>query len=270
MPRKKASSKKKKTKKKAKRKVVKKVKPKKRKKKTLNKPKKNTAKKKKKNIPKKKNKQVKKKKTQVKAKVKKTKPKKESSTFYCRSCRKYHTKSSKIGKEHSKPKVSKKNKPAKAVAKQPKIKEKKVKIKEEKFEILPINEVKIDYLVEKGRSQGFVTEDEILCTIPDVEEHLEEVEEFIMKLFKFGIDIVRPKEKLLSITEAGEKEDLKPKVDLSMISPDSIQMYLKEIGKIDLLTKAEEVELAKKKDRGDKDGFKQMIEANLRLVVSIA
>lgn len=214
-------------------------------------------------------KQTNKRKNQAKSKVK-SKP----NTYYCRSCRKYHTKTSKIGKEHLKPvserkaikakkKTTKKSKPTQAKKKAP------TKVEEE-FEIKPIDPVKVDYLVEKGRSQGFVTEEEILHVIPDVEEHMEEVEEFIMKLFKFGIDIVRPKEKLLSVSEMNEKEKDKPTIDLSMISPDSIQMYLKEIGKIDLLTAQEEVELAKKKDRGDKEGFKKLIEANLRLVVSIA
>lgn len=270
MPRKKSQSKRK-----TKRKVVKKAKPKLRKKKTLKKTQKTTPKKRKKKISPKDNILKTKKRTQVRAKAKKPKAKTESKTYYCRSCRKYHTKNSKIGKEHLKPLSKRKNSPKKAVAKTKKPrrieKKKDTKIKEEQFEVTPIDEVKIGYLVEKGRSQGFVTEDEVLHTIPDVEEHLDEVEEFIMKLFKFGIDIVRPKEKLLSVAEMDEKEkETKPKIDLSMISPDSIQMYLKEIGKIDLLTAQEEVELAKQKDRGDKDGFKKMIEANLRLVVSIA
>ena len=258
---------------KIKKKIIKKAEPKQKKKKTLKKSKKITTKKKK-NIPKK-NKKQSKKKIQPKIKSKKPKAKSEPLTYYCRSCRKYHTKNSKIGREHLKPKAKKKNQVVKIKVKKESFKKENrkkenIKIKEEKFVIQPLNQAKIDYLVEKGRSQGFVTEDEVLSTIPDVEEHLDDVEEFIMKLFKFGIDIVRPKEKLLSIVDMDKKEVIKPKVDLSMISPDSIQMYLKEIGKISLLTAQEEVELAKKKDRGDRDGFKQMIEANLRLVVSIA
>jgi len=59
-------------------------------------------------------------------------------------------------------------------------------------------------------------------------------------------------------------------VDLSKLSADSIQMYLKEIGKIPLLTSEEETELAKRKDKGDKEAERKIIEANLRLVVSIA
>jgi len=58
--------------------------------------------------------------------------------------------------------------------------------------------------------------------------------------------------------------------DLGQISSDSIQMYLREIGKIPLLKSEEEVSLAKRKERGDKEADRKLIEANLRLVVSIA
>jgi RNA polymerase primary sigma factor len=63
---------------------------------------------------------------------------------------------------------------------------------------------------------------------------------------------------------------VEPKVNLSDLSQDSIQMYLREIGKIPLLTAEEEVALAKRKERGDKEAEMRLIEANLRLVVSIA
>jgi RNA polymerase primary sigma factor len=70
----------------------------------------------------------------------------------------------------------------------------------------------------------------------------------------------------------GEQPDLEEgtSFDLGMISQDSIQMYLREIGKIPLLTAEEEISLAKLKERGDKEAEKKLIEANLRLVVSIA
>jgi len=68
----------------------------------------------------------------------------------------------------------------------------------------------------------------------------------------------------------GEQPDMKGSFDLGTISQDSIQMYLREIGKIPLLNADEEVSLAKRKERGDKEAERKMIEANLRLVVSIA
>jgi RNA polymerase primary sigma factor len=68
----------------------------------------------------------------------------------------------------------------------------------------------------------------------------------------------------------GEQPDMDVPFDLGQISSDSIQMYLREIGKIPLLKTEEEVSLAKRKERGDKAAERKLIEANLRLVVSIA
>ncbi len=88
-----------------------------------------------------------------------------------------------------------------------------------------------------------------------------------------GIRIIEDSGRILG---SGEKrEELTGKsssltFDLSKLSSDSIQMYLKEIGKVPLLTSAEEVELSKRKEKGDKEAEKKIIEANLRLVVSIA
>jgi RNA polymerase primary sigma factor len=68
----------------------------------------------------------------------------------------------------------------------------------------------------------------------------------------------------------GEQPDMDGEFDLGSISQDSIQMYLREIGKIPLLNAEEEVALAKRKERNDREAERKMIEANLRLVVSIA
>ena len=62
----------------------------------------------------------------------------------------------------------------------------------------------------------------------------------------------------------------KKRLDLTDISADSIQMYLREIGKVSLLSTEEELQLAKRKERNDKEAMRRLIEANLRLVVSIA
>jgi len=137
----------------------------------------------------------------------------------------------------------------------------------------------------KGLARGFVTEMEIMHVFSEVEEYLPAYEEFLNRLDKDGVNIIEMREGLLG--KSGEREgamasirivnkdkDIKrdaKKSPLEMeISTDSIQMYLREIGKIPLLTGAEEVELAKRKERNDREAERRLIEANLRLVVSIA
>ncbi|OGH65698.1 MAG: RNA polymerase sigma factor RpoD [Candidatus Magasanikbacteria bacterium RIFCSPHIGHO2_02_FULL_47_14] len=136
------------------------------------------------------------------------------------------------------------------------------------------------HLIDKGRGRGFLTETEIFRIFPKLEEYVPIYESFLDALDRSGVTIVeqgggllgRPQEQqdLLS-TLQGEQPDIETgSFDLGNISQDSIQMYLREIGKIPLLTAEEEVALAKRKERGDKEAERRMIEANLRLVVSIA
>lgn len=141
---------------------------------------------------------------------------------------------------------------------------------------LPTEEA-IEMLLKKGRTRGFVTESEVLHTYKDLEEYTHLFEEFLTKLDAMGVQVVEMKEGILGMKEHREttlntirstKE--KKRFDLTDISADSIQMYLREIGKIPLLTAEEEVALAKRKERNDKEAERRLIEANLRLVVSIA
>ena len=81
--------------------------------------------------------------------------------------------------------------------------------------------------------------------------------------------LLKSEERQKVLKDAGLAVDQK-RLDLSDISSDSIQMYLREIGKVPLLTPEEELSLAKRKERGEKDATKRLVEANLRLVVSIA
>lgn len=134
---------------------------------------------------------------------------------------------------------------------------------------------KVEYLKQKGQAQGFVTEDEIISAIPRIEEHIEELEEIIGMFERFGVEIKESASFLdydagALIGKPEKSDDDSKQVDLSLLSADSIQMYLREIGKVDLLTAEQEVSLAKRKDRGEKAAFRRLIEANLRLVVSIA
>ena len=140
----------------------------------------------------------------------------------------------------------------------------------------------IDTLFRKGLMRGFVTEMEILGVFAEVEEYLPAYEDLLGKLDKDGIQIIKMKEGLLGkkterdealaglrIVNKEKESSRKSPLDME-ISSDSIQMYLREIGKIPLLTGAEEVELAKRKERNEREAERRLIEANLRLVVSIA
>ncbi|MDD4996476.1 MAG: sigma-70 family RNA polymerase sigma factor [Patescibacteria group bacterium] len=124
-------------------------------------------------------------------------------------------------------------------------------------------------ILRKGKQRGFVTENELFYAFPRVEKYLLAYEEFLDFLEKIGIKIEESKESLL---EEPKKESKGEEMffDLSQLSADSIQMYLKEIGRVPLISPKEEVELAKRKDKNDKQATKKLIEANLRLVVSIA
>jgi RNA polymerase primary sigma factor len=134
-------------------------------------------------------------------------------------------------------------------------------------------------LFDKARGRGFATEHEILAVFPRVEAFVPMYESFLDLMELSGITVVEMKEGLLGrpnenreilATLQGSQPDMEGSFDLGSISQDSIQMYLREIGKIPLLDAEDEISLAKRKERGDKEAERKMIEANLRLVVSIA
>jgi RNA polymerase primary sigma factor len=129
-------------------------------------------------------------------------------------------------------------------------------------------------LIEQGLERGFLTYDEIVSGLDDVELTKEQVEDFYTYLIDHSIELVEGVEhKALPHEEHMQAEDEKvaPKLDLSVEpSLDSLRLYLREIGKVPLLTADQEIFLAKRIERGDMDAKQHMIEANLRLVVSIA
>jgi len=142
----------------------------------------------------------------------------------------------------------------------------------------PSDEI-VDRLIRKGQQRGFVTENEILFTFSDVEDYVDVFREFLDRLDRAGIHFIEMKEGILGREK--ERTDVYDKIrttrqpnrkstDIPELSQDSIQMYLREIGKIPLLNGEEEVALAKRKERNDKEAERRIIEANLRLVVSIA
>ena len=189
---------------------------------------------------------------------------------------------SKPAKKTSKPVVKKTTKskaqPAKKILK----KVKKVSIS---LQDNPHAQKALAYLLQKGSERGFVTEAEILHGFPDIENDIEGLEQIMDELDKRGIEVVDQEvaniwQQSESSTAAGapsattksgkKKEERLDTYNLGDIYDDSIQMYLREIGKVHLLTGNEEIELAKRITKGDVAARKRLTEANLRLVVSIA
>ncbi len=170
-------------------------------------------------------------------------------------------------------------KPAEKTGRKKTKKTKKTKITAPVEDLSEPSERAVWELAQKGRQRGFVTETEILQVFPYVEYYIKDYEGFLDLMAKNSISVVQMREGLLGQREEkrdilsdlqGKQPDMEGSFDLGSISEDSIQMYLREIGKIPLLTAEEEVVLAKGKERGDKKAERKMILANLRLVVSIA
>jgi RNA polymerase primary sigma factor len=115
-------------------------------------------------------------------------------------------------------------------------------------------------LLEAGRENGHLSADEIAVALDELDLEPGQIDDFYHALEELQIEIVAP--------EAEEEE--RPAEQAREVSTDALQLFLKDIGKVDLLTAAQEVELAKRIERGDHGAKQEMVEANLRLVVSIA
>jgi RNA polymerase primary sigma factor len=127
-------------------------------------------------------------------------------------------------------------------------------------------------LVQDGLDKGFLNYDEIASVLEDVELSKEQVEDFCRYLIDHGVELVEGETHKQPPQERPEpEEEMAPKLDLSVEpSLDSLRLYLRAIGRVPLLSADQEVYLAKRIERGDMSAKTQMIEANLRLVVSIA
>src|SRR3954451_6447942 len=136
-------------------------------------------------------------------------------------------------------------------------------------------------LIAEGQERGFLTFAQIASCLEEVEVTKEQVSELHAFLEGEGIDVVGSDGKLATTEgrrfEPSNREDKepdaprKPEIDLTVEpSLDSLRLYLRSIGKVELLTADREVSLAKRIERGDLFAKQEMVEANLRLVVSIA
>jgi len=137
-------------------------------------------------------------------------------------------------------------------------------------------EKKINALLDRGKTRGFVTYSEILYYFPTIEEEVMLLEDLYARLEKENVQILESKEFIDDDIHQGEEKTTKKRrkreetIDWDQLSQDSVQMYLREIGRISLISGDEEKELAKRIEKGDEEARKKLTQANLRLVVSIA
>lgn len=133
----------------------------------------------------------------------------------------------------------------------------------------------VNEIIEKGRDQGFVTQEDILLAYPDAEKRIEELDDLFDKLIGENIDVFES----VSSDEEGGGEDASEKLEKEIQlltrlegieSTDPVRQYLREIGRVPLLVAEEEVDLAKRYEKADKKAKAKLTESNLRLVVSIA
>jgi len=130
-------------------------------------------------------------------------------------------------------------------------------------------------LISQGEEDGFLVQDDILLVLPNPEKHIKEIDGFFDDALKMGIDIFET----ISTRDESESQKSVQEIEKELEhlvvlkhgeSLDPIKMYLKEIGKTPLLKFADEIDLAKKYEKGDKEAKDKLTKANLRLVVSIA
>lgn len=137
-------------------------------------------------------------------------------------------------------------------------------------------------LLETAKKRGMITYQEIMERLSPFDQEPEQIDEFFEQLSEQGIEVLNESDEDLDVPElepdlaADVDHDEDYMVDDDLLIPpgvkinDPVRMYLKEIGRVPLLSAEEEIELAKRIEQGDQEAKKRLTEANLRLVVSIA
>lgn len=137
-------------------------------------------------------------------------------------------------------------------------------------------EKEISLLVEQGKKEGKLDQRDIFTSIPDTPANIDVLDHLYAELAEADVEIIPPAEPTPEVLSdewaVDDSEELIPddKAYMDDIADDSVRLYLREIGKIPLLTAEQELTLAKKVVTGDKRAKDAMAEANMRLVVSIA
>jgi RNA polymerase primary sigma factor len=138
---------------------------------------------------------------------------------------------------------------------------------------LPESE-ELQALIGQGQERGYITFEEISATLEEVEVTKEQVRDLHAYLIEHGVDVIAENGVSAYKESKGDSQtdqQKKPELDLTVEpSLDSLRLYLRSIGRVELLTAAQEISLAKRIEKGDMNAKRHMVEANLRLVVSIA
>lgn len=127
-------------------------------------------------------------------------------------------------------------------------------------------------LISKGKEKGYLTYDEIIDSLEEMDLDPEEIDKIYQDLENLDIDIIdnEDEEEVEPEKKVKDNKEGDTPVAQTINVDDPVRMYLKEIGKVDLLTREEEVALAKRVEANDESAKQELAEANLRLVVSIA
>ena len=132
------------------------------------------------------------------------------------------------------------------------------------------NQSKIEELVEMGKAKGVLTYKEVMDTLDEMELDSEQIERIYDRFEALNIDVVEE----IEVSESATEDIVELERDIAageaVSIDDPVRMYLKEIGKVSLLNAAEEIEIAQRMAEGDQEAKRQLAEANLRLVVSVA
>ena len=130
-------------------------------------------------------------------------------------------------------------------------------------------------LLSRGKKEGFVTQDQILQVVPEPESNIQQIEDVYSELLELGIEVLEENKEFIPIIPGGKADDDEPDLDTAldfegMSIDDPVRMYLREIGRVPLLSAVQEVSLALRMEQGDEEARRHLTEANLRLVVSVA
>ncbi|MUV39614.1 RNA polymerase sigma factor SigA [Lentibacillus sp. JNUCC-1] len=130
-----------------------------------------------------------------------------------------------------------------------------------------------EQLLELGKKRGVLAYEEVADRLSGFEMEPDQMDEFYEYLTEQGVEVIGDSEEDPSMQQIAKEEEFNLNnlsVPLGIKINDPVRMYLKEIGRVDLLSAAEEIELAKRIEKGEEEAKRRLAEANLRLVVSIA